>query len=110
MTAALHALENGVPSDLRLGSLEVRLAKTAADIELAQELRYKTFYEEMGAKPTPEMASLGRDFDRHDEFCDHLLLIDYARKNKNPVIGTYRLILRAAAGRIAPCRVPRRNP
>ena len=97
MTAALHRIgEKNLP-DLRLGTLEVRLAQTAADIDNAQELRYKTFYTEMGAKPTSQMAELGRDFDAHDAFCDHLLLIDHARKNKNPVVGTYRLIRKPAA-------------
>jgi len=97
MTATLHALPKSANPDLRLGSLEVRLANTAADVDAAQELRYKTFYEEMGAKATPEMAARGRDFDKHDEACDHLLLVDHARKNKNAVIGTYRLIRREAA-------------
>lgn len=97
MTATVHSLTEGASPETRLGSLEVRLAQTDAEVEQAQELRYKTFYEEMGAKPTPEMEHLRRDFDRHDEHCDHLLLLDYARKNKNAVIGTYRLIRRAAA-------------
>jgi len=97
MAAALHTISDTTPKELRLGSLEVRLAKTAEDVEHAQILRYKTFYEEMGAKATQKMAELGRDFDSHDEFCDHLLLIDHARKNKNPIIGTYRLIRREAA-------------
>ena len=82
---------------MRLGSLEVRLAKTAEDIDNAQSLRYQVFYAEMGAKPSPEMAASSRDFDAHDEFCDHLLLIDHDRKDKNNVIGTYRLIRRPAA-------------
>ncbi|MFA5041340.1 MAG: GNAT family N-acyltransferase [Bdellovibrionales bacterium] len=97
MVAALYSLTDKPDPRMCLGSLEVRLASSAADIEHAQELRYKTFYDEMGAKPTPEMESLKRDFDKHDEFCDHLLLFDHARKNKNPVIGTYRLIRREAA-------------
>jgi putative hemolysin len=97
MSAALHTLKESANPDLRLGSLEVRLAQTDEDVFSAQELRYKTFYEEMGAKPTPEMARLRRDFDKHDEFCDHLLLVDHARKNKNAVIGTYRLIRKSAA-------------
>jgi putative hemolysin len=60
-------------------------------------LRYRVFYEEMGAKPTAEMAARQRDFDKYDEHCDHLLVLDHARKNKSPVIGTYRLIRREAA-------------
>lgn len=97
MTAILHTLPQSENPDLRLGTLEVRLARTAADIEGAQRLRYKTFYEEMGAKATEAMAAVGRDFDNYDEHCDHLLLIDHSRKNKNHVIGTYRLIRREAA-------------
>jgi putative hemolysin len=97
MTASVHSLNEGANPDMRLGSLEVRLAETTADIESAQKLRYKIFYEEMGAKATPEMASVGRDFDKYDEHCDHLLIFDHARKDKNPVIGTYRLIRRDAA-------------
>ncbi|MFA4994985.1 MAG: GNAT family N-acyltransferase [Bdellovibrionales bacterium] len=97
MTASVHSLNEGANPDMRLGSLEVRLAETADDVERAQELRYKIFYEEMGAKATPEMASVGRDFDKYDEHCDHLLIFDHARKDKNPVIGTYRLIRRDAA-------------
>jgi len=30
------------------------------------------------------MLALKRDFDVHDEFCDHLLLVDHSRKNKTP--------------------------
>ncbi|MDE1900721.1 MAG: GNAT family N-acetyltransferase [Alphaproteobacteria bacterium] len=98
-TASVHDITEKKDADIRLGSLEVRLAKTPEDIERAQELRYQVFYEEMGAKPTPDMAASRRDFDAHDAFCDHLLLIDHARKNKNPVVGTYRLIRRDAAAK-----------
>jgi putative hemolysin len=97
MTAKIQTIGDKPDPELRLGSLEVRLNRTPKDIDDAQDLRYQVFYEEMGAKPTAEMLSLKRDFDAHDAFCDHLLLIDHARKNKNPVIGTYRLIRREAA-------------
>jgi len=68
---------------MRLGNLEVRLARTAEDIDAAQALRYRVFYDEMGATPTADMAAKQRDFDSHDVFCDHLLLIDHMRKT-NP--------------------------
>ena len=97
MTAALHTITEKLNAEMRLGSLEVRLALTTDDIDNAQALRYQVFYSEMGAKATPQMAELSRDFDAHDEFCDHLLLIDHDRKGKNPVVGTYRLIRRCAA-------------
>lgn len=95
MIAKLHKID--VSSGAVLGSLEVRMAQTAAEIDSAQELRYKTFYEEMGAKPCPQAAEKRRDSDKYDEVCDHLLLLDHARVNKNPVVGTYRLIRKGAA-------------
>lgn len=82
----------------RNGSLEVRLAATSEEVIAAQALRYRVFYQEMGATPSPEMAAVHRDFDAFDEHCDHLLVIDHARA-ENQVIGTYRLIRRGAAAK-----------
>jgi L-ornithine Nalpha-acyltransferase len=88
--------------DIRSGPLQVRLAETAADIDAAQALRYRIFYETMGARPLPEMARKGRDFDRFDEDCDHLLVLDHGRGNSGAeiVVGTYRLIRRETAARL----------
>jgi putative hemolysin len=87
--------------DIRCGPIEVRLAETAADIEAAQALRYRIFYERMGARPLPEMARCRRDADRFDRYCDHLLVLDHSRgKGPERVVGTYRLIRRAAAQRL----------
>lgn len=84
--------------DVRFGSLQVRLAETQADIEAAQALRYRVFYQEMGAHPTIEMALARRDFDDFDAVCDHLLVIDRAKgEGAEGVVGTYRLIRRDAA-------------
>ena len=58
------------------GSLEVRIAESDYEIEAAQRLRYRIFYEEMSAIPTLRMRAEQRDFDRHDEFCDHMLVVD----------------------------------
>lgn len=71
--------------------LEVRLAATDAEIEAAQRLRYRVFYQEMGAQPTAEMAASGRDFDEFDGLCDHLLVIDRGAGDASEVVGTYRL-------------------
>ena len=91
---------NDIPeADIRVGSLEVRLAQGPEEIDAAQALRYKVFYEEMGAKPTPEMQAKLRDFDVYDDHCDHLLVLDHDRKGGSPVVGTYRLIRRAAAAK-----------
>jgi putative hemolysin len=86
--------------DVWSGPFEVRLAETAADIEAAQALRYRVFYEGMGAQPLPEMAHRRRDIDRFDEVCDHLLVLDHSRGAADAVVGTYRLIRRSVALRL----------
>jgi putative hemolysin len=77
------------------GHLELRLAETETEIEAAQKLRYRVFYEEMSAVPTPQMRAEARDFDRFDDFCDHLLVVDRDARDENgnpEVVGTYRLL------------------
>jgi putative hemolysin len=87
--------------DLRSGALQVRLAETAADIDAAQALRYRIFYENLGAQPLPEMARRQRDIDHFDEGCDHLLVIDHNRGARaGNVVGTYRLIRRDTAAQL----------
>ncbi|MBS7543580.1 GNAT family N-acetyltransferase [Ancylobacter oerskovii] len=82
----------------RIGSLEVRLARTAADVRRAQRLRYQVFYEEMSALPSAAARLARRDFDGFDAICDHLLVIDHdacrlVRGRRVPtVVGTYRLL------------------
>jgi len=97
VTASLHKISDLNDSRLKSGSLEVRLASSPEDIDAAQALRYRVFYDEMGATPSPEMAARKRDFDQYDEHCDHLLVIDHIRKSGEQVVGTYRLIRREAA-------------
>jgi putative hemolysin len=83
------------------GDFEVRLAENAAEIDAAQALRYRVFYEEMKAQPTAEIAARRRDFDGFDEVCDHLLVLD-RRRGEGPggIVGTYRLIRRPAAAKM----------
>jgi L-ornithine Nalpha-acyltransferase len=85
--------------DIRSGPLQVRLAETTADIEAAQALRYRIFYERLGAHPLPEMACRRRDVDRFDNDCDHLLVLDHSLGSSG-VVGTYRLIRRDTAARL----------
>jgi L-ornithine Nalpha-acyltransferase len=85
-------------AELRSGSLGVRLAGTEAEIDAALALRYRVFYEEMGARPSDDAARTKRDTDHFDAFADHLLVMDHARgRGPQSVIGTYRLIRRSAA-------------
>ncbi|HUT49552.1 MAG TPA: GNAT family N-acyltransferase [Alphaproteobacteria bacterium] len=84
--------------DADAGELTVRLAETREEIDAALALRYKIFYDEMAAKPTPEMAARRQDFDDFDPIADHLIAIDRAiGDGPEAVVATYRLIRREAA-------------
>ena len=90
--------DDDLPVSVRSGSLEVRLAETTAEVEAAQALRYRVFYEEMAAKPSADMARWRRDFDGFDAVADHLLVIDHSRgQGPERVVATYRLIRRESA-------------
>jgi L-ornithine Nalpha-acyltransferase len=85
---------------IRQGNIEVRIARTSDEVDAAQRLRYQIFYGEMNAKPTAETAASGRDADRFDEYCEHLLVLDHsAGLPEGEVIGTYRLLRRSVADR-----------
>ncbi len=82
------------PLALSSGELEARFAGSEADIDAAQALRYRVFYDEMSAKPSAEVETKKRDFDDFDALCDHLLVIDHDQGDG--VVGTYRLLRRSA--------------
>jgi putative hemolysin len=87
--------------ELRAGRLGVRIAETAAEIEAAQALRWRVFYEEMGARPDAKTAATRLDADAYDPVADHLLVLDHDRgEGAAGVVGTYRLIRRPAADRV----------
>lgn len=83
------------------GDFEVRLAESAAEVDAAQALRYRVFYDEMQARPSAEVAARRRDFDGFDPVCEHLLVLD-RRRGEGPggIVGTYRLIRRPAAAKV----------
>ena len=85
------------------GALEVRLAETEHEVEQAQRLRYTVFYEEMSAIPSPRMRELKRDFDKYDDVCDHLLVVDRDAHDEDGqplVVGTYRLTRKKDADKV----------
>jgi len=87
-----------VMETLTQGDAEIRLAASEAEVRAAQALRYRVFYDERGAKPSPEMAESRRDFDPFDDIADHLLVLDRARgSGPEAVVGTYRMLRRAQA-------------
>jgi L-ornithine Nalpha-acyltransferase len=84
------------------GALEVRLAETDHEVEQAQRLRYCVFYEEMSAIPSPQMREARRDFDKYDDVCDHLLVVDreaHGDDGQPLVVATYRLTREKDAAR-----------
>ena len=88
----------------RLGTLEVRLARSRDEVKAAQRLRYHVFYEEMSAKPSMLQKVTRRDKDGFDRYCDHLLVVDTSRGGalSEQIVGTYRLMVpegAAMAGR-----------
>ncbi len=89
---------DGYFDQLSDGNLCVRLARDADELAASQRLRYRVFYEEMTARPSPEMAASKRDFDAFDPVADHLLVLDTALgEGAEAVVGTYRLFRRAQA-------------
>jgi putative hemolysin len=86
----------------KLGALEVRLARTAAEIRRAQKLRYDVFYKEMSAIADTAAYFARRDVDLFDPVCDHLLVIDHDKptlRRTSAVVGTYRLLRQDVAER-----------
>jgi putative hemolysin len=87
----------------RLGSLEVRLARNAAEIRKAQHVRYRVFYQEGSAIADVATRFARRDVDAFDAVCDHLLVVDHAARARRaaapPVVATYRLLRQDAAER-----------
>jgi putative hemolysin len=87
--------------ELRAGNLGVRLATTPAEADASFALRFRVFYDEMGARPDAAAAAARRDIDAFDAVADHLLVLDHDLGNgPAAVVGTYRLIRREAAARI----------
>lgn len=83
----------------RIGPLEVRLARNSSEIAAAQEVRFRVFYDELGAKRQFVHALEQRDADRFDAVCDHLLVFDTSIGGPDhlQVVGTYRLLRQESA-------------
>ena len=88
-------------AEVRSGNLGVRLAVGAEEIDALEALRYRVFYQEMGARADAATAASERDRDAFDSVADHLLVVDHdLGEGANSVVGTYRLIQREAAARL----------
>jgi L-ornithine Nalpha-acyltransferase len=96
-TAVAPATLAATPHIHRQGQLDVRLATSEEEIAAAQSLRYRIFYDEMGATPHVRMTAERRDVDPYDAICDHLLVIDHGERGQPHVVGTYRLLRQVVA-------------
>ena len=85
------------------GAMTLRLAHGPEEIIACQKLRYRVFYEEMGAKAI--MGHDGVDSDRFDAICDHLLVVRHTEEASpgmiavtgGELVGTYRLLRQEVA-------------
>jgi L-ornithine Nalpha-acyltransferase len=92
---------SGPFAEIRSGDLGVRIAAGSAEIDAVQALRYRVFYQEMGARPDAATTAARRDRDIFDTVADHLIVVDHGLgEGAESVVGTYRLIQREAAKRI----------
>ena len=80
---------------LRLGPLDLRLVDSEAELRAVQQLRFRVFYKEMKARPTPRMTELERDFDAFDDICEHLIVRDTTQGGDAAVVATMRLLRRS---------------
>ncbi|HET6306383.1 MAG TPA: GNAT family N-acyltransferase [Rhodopila sp.] len=97
-----HATSQVLPfAEIFSGNLGVRLAVDDAEIDAVQALRYRIFYQELGASADVETACSQRDRDIYDTVADHLLVVDHELgEGPESIVGVYRLIQREAAHRI----------
>ena len=87
------------------GPLLLRLADGIEEIEACQRLRYRVFYEELGASADHASAHRKLDKDQFDAICDHLIVVQRGSTGEEQsiilddgeLIGTYRLLRQEVA-------------
>ena len=78
---------------IQIGDFVIKLVKNQKEIKKVQSLRYDVFYKEQKAKPTIPQKFFRLDYDKVDQYADHLVVIDKNSKRiKNKIVGTYRLL------------------
>jgi putative hemolysin len=99
----VHKAREAVAQPLPAGwHFATRWAESEAEVRAAQRLRYSVFAGEMGARlAAPAGNAPGRDVDRFDDHCDHLLVqvVDPLGDAPAQLVGTYRLLSPAGARR-----------
>jgi putative hemolysin len=83
-----------MPATVIAPRLELRLTQDPLLVGAAQELRYRVFYEELGARADGATRVARRDVDAYDAVADHLLVLDRNASSRAlpRVVGCYRLL------------------
>jgi putative hemolysin len=91
-----------LPGVVERPTLEVVWARHQDDVRAAQRLRYQVFAQEMGARLQPPPGTPeGLDADHFDAHCEHLLVRTVEAANRpSQLVGTYRVMMPAAAQRL----------
>lgn len=101
MIAVRSPARSGQFRELRAGNLGVRIARSAEEVRAAQALRFRVFFQELGATPGAGAHASGLDSDAYDDVADHLLVLDHALGDgPATVVGTYRLIQVEGAAKV----------
>ena len=90
-----HALTHATRpvEDKSTAGVTVRLARSPAEIQAVQQLRYEVFFAELGATSASSVVTDRRDVEAMDDVADHLIVVDERRARINlGVVGTYRLL------------------
>jgi len=83
-----------IAGSMSAGRYDVRLAKTAKEIQESQKLRYEVLFKESGGRITREMLNTEREEDEWDDVAIHVVVVD--RKDDNHVVGSIRLVSNTA--------------
>lgn len=89
----LHGQELVPPLDAVVGNYRLRFARTEADLEAVQRLRYRVFNVELG-EGLAEAHMSGLDADAFDAQCQHLVV---SLTMTGEVVGTYRMQIASSA-------------
>jgi len=78
---------DNLPEPLTAGAYVVSFARSLAELDAVQRLRFEVFNLELG-EGLAESYATGRDHDRFDPVCHHLIVSDV---RSGAVVGTYRM-------------------
>ena len=77
---------------IKVRDYEVRLTRNKEERKQVRQLRYEVFCLEENASATEEQKNLGEEYDSYDTYADYMAVF-----HKGKIVGTYRIIDRAAA-------------